>query len=310
MNRKVAKIGPSTLMISLPSKWVKEHHINAGDELEITESGPTISVSKGPIKRGKIAEFSVAPGSEKYIRSYLGRRYRHGFTEIRVSFSGSSPIKAIKKAVTNLMGADITDLEENKCVIRIFPIEEEKIDFNKNIIKMIQTARYMLKILQEDIQAGKFNREEEIRDLRDNNWKINDYLIRNLYLENNGLDSIDPLNILLNHFEKIGTKILNFYDNYFKNKTYKKIDSKKLERPFKKIDSFLSQFVKFLFNNKLSLEEESVFRKEIFEEHEFIFNKLSKEKDIDQVITILLYHIEELIYSSVSFTQQYLEIKQ
>jgi phosphate uptake regulator len=308
MKRKVSRIGPSTLMVSLPSKWVKEYHISAGDELEINEEGPTIKVSKGTIKKGKTAEIRLSPENERYVRSYLGRLYRHGFTEIKISFSGSSLIKAIKKAVINMMGADITEIEENKCVIKIFPIEEEAIDFDKSIIKMIQTARYLMKIYQEDIQDGKFKRIEEIRELRDNNWKIKDYLIRNLYLNNKGLESIDPLNIILYNIEKIGTKILNFYDAYFKDKTYKKLNAKQLERPFKKIDYFLSQFVKFLSGNKLSFEEESSFRKEIIAEHSFLFDKLSKEKDMDPVIIILLFSIEESIHSSVSFMQQYLEL--
>ena len=43
----------------------------------------------------------------------------------------------------------------------------------------------------------------------------------NLYLENKGLESIDPLNIILYNFEKIGTKINHFYRDYFQEKTFK-----------------------------------------------------------------------------------------
>ena len=33
MQRKVIQQGPSTLMVSLPSKWVKENNIKKGEEL-------------------------------------------------------------------------------------------------------------------------------------------------------------------------------------------------------------------------------------------------------------------------------------
>ena len=35
MKRKVVKQGKSTLMISLPSKWVKDNNINRGDEIDL-----------------------------------------------------------------------------------------------------------------------------------------------------------------------------------------------------------------------------------------------------------------------------------
>ena len=35
MQRKVNQIGPSTLMVSLPSKWVKRYNVKKGDSLEL-----------------------------------------------------------------------------------------------------------------------------------------------------------------------------------------------------------------------------------------------------------------------------------
>jgi hypothetical protein len=38
IKRKVILHGPSTLTVSLPSKWVKNHNIKKGDELNIEET--------------------------------------------------------------------------------------------------------------------------------------------------------------------------------------------------------------------------------------------------------------------------------
>ena len=45
MRRKVIKQGPSTLMVSLPSKWVKNKNIKRGDEINLFEQGEDIIIS-------------------------------------------------------------------------------------------------------------------------------------------------------------------------------------------------------------------------------------------------------------------------
>ena len=37
MKRKIIKLGPATLVISLPSKWIKQTHVKPGDEIELEE---------------------------------------------------------------------------------------------------------------------------------------------------------------------------------------------------------------------------------------------------------------------------------
>ena len=49
--RKVSLIGPSTLMVSLPSKWVKEFGVKKGDEINITENGPNLLLESQKLKK-------------------------------------------------------------------------------------------------------------------------------------------------------------------------------------------------------------------------------------------------------------------
>ena len=37
MKRRIIRLGPSTLVMSLPRKWTKIHQIEAGRELEVSE---------------------------------------------------------------------------------------------------------------------------------------------------------------------------------------------------------------------------------------------------------------------------------
>ena len=50
MKRKVNKVGPTTLSITLPSKWVKENNIKKGDELELDLKNNNISITTGHLK--------------------------------------------------------------------------------------------------------------------------------------------------------------------------------------------------------------------------------------------------------------------
>ena len=44
MQRKVNQIGPSTLMVSLPSKWAKRYNVRKGDSVEVTEEGKSLHI--------------------------------------------------------------------------------------------------------------------------------------------------------------------------------------------------------------------------------------------------------------------------
>jgi len=50
MKRKVVRIGPSTMMVSLPSQWVKQNNISPGEELEAHLKPKEIIFSRGEYK--------------------------------------------------------------------------------------------------------------------------------------------------------------------------------------------------------------------------------------------------------------------
>ncbi|MFA6889132.1 MAG: AbrB/MazE/SpoVT family DNA-binding domain-containing protein, partial [Candidatus Woesearchaeota archaeon] len=106
MNRKIVKHGMSTLTVSLPAKWVKKHQLQQGDEISIIEKDQNLLISMQKMKEKEI-HLTLPSSSERYIRSYLGRAYKKGYSTIHLSFSSSDTIVAIKHAVANLSGAEI-----------------------------------------------------------------------------------------------------------------------------------------------------------------------------------------------------------
>ncbi|MBT5043325.1 AbrB/MazE/SpoVT family DNA-binding domain-containing protein, partial [Candidatus Woesearchaeota archaeon] len=59
VKRKVSLIGPSTLMVSLPSKWVKAFGIKKGDEIEITENGSNLLLESQRLKKGEALRINL-----------------------------------------------------------------------------------------------------------------------------------------------------------------------------------------------------------------------------------------------------------
>ena len=114
MKRKVCKVGPCTLMVSLPSKWVRNMGIKQGDEMDVEEKDSGLFLSKDIVQKEKIITINVTKESKRYIRSQIGRLYRYGYTRICITFDDPTLIKSIKDSTNNLIGADIIDIDNTK----------------------------------------------------------------------------------------------------------------------------------------------------------------------------------------------------
>ncbi len=88
MQRKVNQIGPSTLMVSLPSKWVKEHNVKKGDALEVLEDGKSLHIytEKNNIEAKKV-HVKLEQENAALARYYLAAAYRSGADEIEIHLS-------------------------------------------------------------------------------------------------------------------------------------------------------------------------------------------------------------------------------
>lgn len=83
MKRKVVKIGPSTLMVSLPSKWVKENNIRQGEELEANLKQKEIIFSKEEHKlQQKEITLDVTSFNTFLLVRYLEMLYLNNYHKI------------------------------------------------------------------------------------------------------------------------------------------------------------------------------------------------------------------------------------
>ena len=291
--------------VSLPNKWVRKVGIKRGDEVDVEEGEYGLLVSKGFVQKEKAIDLNLTNESERYIRSQIGRLYRYGYTKIEITFDDTDLIKPIKNSINNLIGADIIDIDNKRCIIRIFPTEESFTDFDRYLIKIFQTLKYMLDIIREDFKTNEFKREETLNELRNNNWKLKDYILRNAFLQKIPYEEFSILSTLLFAYEKIGTNLLGFYRTYLE-KTKKNINTQKLEPIFDKLKYFIDWFIKSTSKKEaIPHMNESKFRKEMRDYHIFLFNELHNDKTIDHPFLTIVYFIIELLDSTVSYLEVY-----
>ncbi|WP_123534207.1 phosphate signaling complex PhoU family protein [Halosimplex salinum] len=123
--RKVQRLGPSTLAMTLPAKWAKEHNVEKGDEVSLRMGGKgTLTVMPESVQ-GEDSEAIIhaenldADALERAILSQyvLGRRIIH----VDAGDGGtleSSHINAVYNAETQLMGLGVVEETPERIAIR------------------------------------------------------------------------------------------------------------------------------------------------------------------------------------------------
>src|SRR3989344_7941313 len=118
MKRKVALIGPSTLMLSLPSKFVKKFGIKKGDELDVDENGNSLVIKLGENRKNEIKELNLA-NYEVMIKRMIGGLYKRGYNEAKIFFNNPKQLEVIYKTINeNLTGFEIINQTSNFIVVK------------------------------------------------------------------------------------------------------------------------------------------------------------------------------------------------
>ena len=119
MKRRVIQQGPSTLMISLPSKWVKENNIKRGDEIELTEEKGKLTITLDtPVKQSfkKDVDAQTMGIFNEYFVNYF---YQKGYDEITIRYTDPSIAAMIEKRVKQMIGFEVVGKDKNSITIKM-----------------------------------------------------------------------------------------------------------------------------------------------------------------------------------------------
>ncbi len=128
--------GPTTLMVSLPIKWVRKYEIEKGEQLDVEEAGRKLIVSaEGDVERTK-TEINLIDEDYIYIWRVLSAAYISGYDEIKVNFDKLETLEWVQKLVTEtLVGFEIVKQKSDYCIIR--NISGNKMDEFDSVLRRI-----------------------------------------------------------------------------------------------------------------------------------------------------------------------------
>jgi phosphate uptake regulator len=117
MKRKVSRMGPSSLVVSLPSKWAKKQGLKKGDEIDVEEKETGLLLTT---KGAQVAEKTKLQlkSSEPFKKRYILNLYRAGVDEIEVTSEEPLPFSEIQEALNDSLGFEIVDQGQKFCLIK------------------------------------------------------------------------------------------------------------------------------------------------------------------------------------------------
>jgi phosphate uptake regulator len=113
--RKIVQHGASSLTISLPHKWTKEHNLKKGDEINIETQGRNILIHLD--KKRAILEKKLSYGKNVFLKRHLLQAYLQGYGKVILEFEKQIPLSKILVQLSELIGFEIVEQSEHHCVI-------------------------------------------------------------------------------------------------------------------------------------------------------------------------------------------------
>lgn len=172
MRRKVIKLGENSLLVSLPSKWAKQHGIEKGDEVEVSEAHGrvTITTSKSEKKDCVIAlsEHPVIAARQ------VNAAYKKGVDELELSFENPKSYSAVLEEMKNLIGFEV--VESGKRHSKIKNIATGDIgDFSAVFRRVFLTLLEMSENAEECTRTGSNDALEQVRLAEDSINRLTDF---------------------------------------------------------------------------------------------------------------------------------------
>jgi phosphate uptake regulator len=178
MIRKVSKIGPATLMISLPSSWVKKYKVKKGDELIIEEENEKLIVKNN--QNSNFGEWIINSKdmNPKIIKRYIIAGYKLGIDKIQFTNTNSDIIRKISPIIVqNILGFEIINKTQDSFTIKSMQTETT-LDFNESVKIIFQLLLEMAKECEIILEKNDKINTEHINELESNNNRLTNLLRR------------------------------------------------------------------------------------------------------------------------------------
>lgn len=159
MNRKIVKLGEQTLVVSLPSAWLKEQGLGKGDEVNVDVDGLKIIITP-PLKAAgqKSIHIDIVDVDERSLRWQISSLHKQGFDEIVVANYDEHQYKIIEDLITHLfLGFIVKEKTKLRIVIgQVAVVDASEFDAT------LRRAFRLLDASLEDLEDAFVNQDVEL----------------------------------------------------------------------------------------------------------------------------------------------------
>jgi phosphate uptake regulator len=227
MKRSVIRLGQSTLVLSLPNKWVEENNIKPKTELDVEEEGDTLHVhvtEQSRVHRSVTFEFSEKdwkePRPEKYFQRMLATAYKQGVATIIVKCTSKKILDYIESRIEGFIGLEIVEQKKGTLTLKTV-VEGEDANFDTVMTRALNLTEHIALSSYDALKRHDRDEYTNLLRLERTHNKVTDYLKRALGMRRPTWEDkyiysfivederlVDEYKYILNNQEKIDAKTL------------------------------------------------------------------------------------------------------
>ena len=178
MKRKVIQLAEKTLVVSLPSQWVKQWGITKGEELELLENGAQLQITTCKARDLKKCSVDFSQVNERVIRWVLSSLHKKGYDEIEIATSGKEQEQLIDELLKDLfIGFAIVHKTQNNCIVRCLSKEFED-QFDIILRRAFLITLSLAEQTAEFASKGSYEQLSELSTLEKNNNQLTNFCQR------------------------------------------------------------------------------------------------------------------------------------
>ena len=198
------KQGPSTLVVSLPSSWVKKHGVKKGKIVFLEERGRALLVSLTSHASESQISLDVS-GTMPMTNRIVGALYKAGFDMITLTYSLSKEAEEILRAVPSLLGHQVISHDDKTIVLKKM-MREDAENFEISYRKCFHILEDMFRDM---VRGMKEKNDDVLKDVivRDKTLAVFSDYTRRLLLSNHASEHVPEKYLIAVQLEKIGDRI-------------------------------------------------------------------------------------------------------
>lgn len=155
MKRKLVQQGEATLMVSIPSKWIKDNDLQKGDTIDIQEIENNLLLSKDIQGRKKETHLDLKSSTESAVRVPIVNAYRSGYDLVHIHFQNHTQYTLLQRILKEyIFGFELVQKGEKECTIENIT-EPSPEQFDILLQKIFDNTKSLLYFTKERLEGKK-----------------------------------------------------------------------------------------------------------------------------------------------------------